>query len=237
MVTSLPVIAVIAGGLATRLRPITKTIPKSMVEVAGEPFIAHQLRLLARNGARQVVMLVGYLGEQIEAFIGDGAAYGLDVTYFYDGESLVGTGGALLTAMDQLGNPFMVTYGDSYLDVDYAAVFKAFNRAKKPALLTVFRNDANFDTSNVVFDPPDVVKYSKSVQLPEMLYIDYGLLVLTPGIFAGREAGQSFDLADTIEELAAQGKLGGHEVHQRYYEIGSHEGLRMTEHYLRTRNT
>jgi NDP-sugar pyrophosphorylase family protein len=233
---SLPAIGVIAGGLATRLHPITKMIPKSMAEVAGEPFVAHQLRLLARKGARDVVMLVGHLGEQIEAFVGDGGDFGLNVSYSYDGETLQGTGGAVLKALDQLGDPFLITYGDSYLDVDYTAIADAFHAANKPALLTVFRNDENFDTSNVVFDPPDVIKYSKAELLPEMLYIDYGILMLTQGVFAAREPGEVFDLADIIEELAAQGRLIGHEVHQRYFEIGSPKGLAMAEQYLQANN-
>ena len=234
---SLPAIAVIAGGLATRLRPITTTIPKSMAEVAGEPFVAHQLRLLASKGIRDVVMLLGYLGEQIEDFVGDGADYGLNVSYSYDGETLVGTGGAVLQALDKHGDPFLVTYGDSYLDVDYGAVVAAFRENDKPALLTVFRNDENYDTSNVIFDAPDVIKYSKTALSPDMLFIDYGLLVLTRWIFKGRRANEAFDLAEIIEDLATGVNLCGHEVFQRYYEIGSHEGLDMTEQYLRTRNS
>ena len=123
---SLPTLALLAGGTATRLRPITEKIPKSLVEVAGEPFLAHQLRLFRRQGIRRVILLVGHLGDQIEAFVGNGSAFGLDVAYSYDGQTKRGTGGAVRQALPLLGPSFFTCYGDSYLDVDLAPIHAAF---------------------------------------------------------------------------------------------------------------
>src|SRR5258708_1931944 len=108
-------IAILAGGLATRLRPITETIPKALVEIAGEPFLAHQLHLLRANGYERVVMCVGYLGEMVRDFAGDGSQFGMQVEYSFDGEALLGTAGALRKALPLLADDFSVIYGDSYL--------------------------------------------------------------------------------------------------------------------------
>ncbi len=125
--------ALLAGGLATRLRPITATIPKAMVEVAGRPFIDHQLALLRRNGIRRVVLCLGYLGEQIEQYLGDGGALGMELRYAHDGDRLLGTGGALRRALPLLGPVFWVLYGDSYMDIDYRAVLAHFRVSGRAA--------------------------------------------------------------------------------------------------------
>src|SRR5262249_28341281 len=149
--TEMPSLALLAGGLATRLRPITEQIPKAMIEVAGEPFIAHQLRLMRREGIRHVVLCIGYLGEQIEAFVGDGSRFDVAVEYQVDGPTLLGTGGALRNALDKLGDEFLIMYGDSWLDIPFAPVVDTFRASRKPALMTVFRNEGQWDKSNVWF--------------------------------------------------------------------------------------
>src|SRR5262245_47348338 len=133
-------VAILAGGLATRLRPVSETIPKALVPVAGEPFLAHQLRLLAASGIRRVTLCVGYLGDTIEAFAGDGSRFGLELSYSSDGPELRGTAGAIAHARRLLGDDFFVLYGDSYLPCDYAAIQQAFERSGKPGLMTVFHN-------------------------------------------------------------------------------------------------
>src|SRR5687767_1066315 len=168
-------VALLAGGLATRLRPITETIPKAMVEVAGRPFIDHQLDLLRRNGIRRVVMCLGYRGRQLEEHVGDGASLGLEVRYAYDGEKLMGTGGAVRRALDLLGDVFWVMYGDSYMDIDYPAVLEHFDRSGADGLMTVLRNENRWDTSNVVFRDGRLIRYDKKQRTPEMQYIDYGV--------------------------------------------------------------
>lgn len=226
-------VAILAGGLATRLRPMTETIPKALIQVAGAPFIAHQLRLLRREGIERVVLCVGYLGEMIRDVVGDGSAFDLEVAYSFDGDRLQGTGGALRRALPVLGKTFFVLYGDSYLDIDYNAVLSAFGREHAPALMTVFRNDGQWDTSNVIFDGHRVVRYTKRELTPDMHYIDYGLGILTDSVLADRPVGVAFDLADIYTKLATAGTLAGYEVERRFYEIGTVSGLAETEQYLR----
>jgi len=148
----MPPLALLAGGLATRLRPLTATIPKALVEVAGEPFIAHQLRLLRREGVSRVVMCTGYRGEQIAEYVGDGGRFGLTVEYSQDGDRLLGTGGALKKALPLLGAEFLVMYGDSYLDIPFAPVVAAFRASHAKGLMVVYRNEGRYDKSNVIFD-------------------------------------------------------------------------------------
>ena len=218
---TLPV-AILAGGLATRLRPLTETIPKALVEVAGKPFIVHQLELLR---GRRVVLCLGYLGEQVEQLIGDGKSLGVEVSYSYDGPTLLGTGGALVRALPHLGERFFVLYGDSYLRCDYAAIERAYLDSGREGLMTVYRNDGRYDTSNVVFRDGHIVRYSKT-QDPEMLHIDWGLGALHARALASHSG--KFDLAAVYQDLIARGELVGYEVTERFYEIGSPSGLEDT---------
>src|ERR1700746_2162223 len=151
MKSSLPG-AILAGGLATRLRPVTEKIPKALVEVAGRPFLEHQIELLKRNSVEEVVLCVGYLGQMIEQRYGNGETVGIRIRYSYDGPKLLGTGGALKRALGLLPDAFFVLYGDAYLPVDYQAVAATFREGDKPALMTVFANADAWDTSNVWFD-------------------------------------------------------------------------------------
>jgi phosphoheptose isomerase/choline kinase len=227
-------VAILAGGLASRMRPVTETIPKSLIPVAGEPFIVHQLRLLRREGVEKVVLCVGYLGEMIEAYVGDGSRFGLSASYSYEaGDRLLGTGGALRRALPLLGDRFFVLYGDSYLDIAYAPIALAFERSGVPALMTVFRNDGAWDTSNAHFDGARVVRYEKGAPSPELRYVDYGLGVVSSGIFADRPADQPFDLSEIYRNLADSHRLAGYEATRRFYEIGSPNGLSEMDAYLR----
>jgi NDP-sugar pyrophosphorylase family protein len=226
-------VAILAGGLATRLHPITERIPKALVSVAGQPFLAHQLRLLKGQGIRRVVLCVGHLGEMIEREFGDGAAHGVELRYAFDGPRLLGTGGALQQALPLLGEEFFVLYGDSYLPIDYGAVATAWEASELPALMTVFRNEGAWDTSNVEFSEGRIVRYDKRARTPAMRYIDYGLSILSRAVLAERAAGEPFDLADVQRDLAAAGRLAGHAVPQRFYEIGSPAGLAELDEFLR----
>lgn len=232
---SLPPVAILAGGLAKRMRPITETIPKAMIEVAGEPFIAHQLRLLRREGAFRVVLCLGYRGEQVRDFVGAGEQFGLDVAYSFDGEPLLGTGGAIRKALHLLGPAFFITYGDSYLDFAWGRVAAAFAKESCLGLLTVFANADRWDTSNVMFRDGRVVAYSKKDRRPEMRHIDYGAAILRAQAFSPFAAETEFDLGEVYADLAAKGELIGYEVHQRFYEIGSPQGLADLEAYLRSK--
>ncbi len=170
-------IAILAGGLATRLRPLTETIPKSLVPIHGEPFIAHQLRLLENRGIQHVVLCVGHLGEMIRSFVRDGQAFNLSVDYSWDGPVSLGTAGAIRKALPYLGEAFFVVYGDSYLPCDYRAVEDTFVTSGKQALMTVFRNEGQWDTSNVEFHDGQITAYDKRHRTPRMHHIDYGLAV------------------------------------------------------------
>ena len=229
----LPPIAILAGGLATRLYPITKKIPKALVEVAGEPFITHQLRLLMRNGINEIVICVGYLGEMIQDFLGDGKEFGVNLRYSYDGDSLLGTAGALKKALPLLGKMFFVMNGDSYLDCDFQSVYKTFVKSDKRGLMTIFNNQNAWDTSNVIFKNGRIISYDKFNPSPEMDYIDYGLGMFNANVFEHLADGEPSDLAEIYKLLIEQDQLMGYEVYNRFYEIGSPFGLKETEEYLR----
>ena len=230
-------VAILAGGLATRLRPITETIPKALVDVAGKPFIVRQLDQLRAQGVRRVVLCVGYLGDQIEAVVGDGAAAGLSVAYSQDWPDLLGTGGALKKALPLLDARFLVLYGDSYLPIDFVAVEQAFLRSKKPALMAVQHNADRWDKSNVLFKDGMILEYNKRAPRAEMAYIDYGLGALSAEVFVGEADAQPLDLADIYHRLSVSGTLAGYEVQERFYEIGSHQGLMETEQYFRRQDS
>ena len=232
--TAMPPIAVLAGGLATRMRPLTDQLPKALLKVAGEPFVAHQLRLFAREGITDVKLLVGYCWEQIELFVGDGSRFGVKVDYILDGPTLLGTGGAVRRAIDRLGPEFLVTYCDSWLDAPYAPVVKAFHASGRPALMCVFRNENRWDASNVHFESGVIRCYSKKFRLPQMHHIDWGLGILRASAVATRPSEKRWDLAELYEELATSGRLAGYEMTRRFYEIGSFEGLAETNRLLRT---
>ncbi|MDL2259362.1 nucleotidyltransferase family protein [Deltaproteobacteria bacterium OttesenSCG-928-K17] len=220
---SLP-IAILAGGLATRMRPATEKIPKALLDVNGRPFIDHQLRLLADHGLDQVVLCTGFLGEQVENYVGDGSRFGLKVAYSSDWPELLGTGGALKKALPLLGDVFMVLYGDSYLEIDYQAVARAFAPQSHDALMTVYENHDQLDASNVLFKDGRLMVYSKKNKLPDMRHVDYGLQVLKSDVLKN-EARDKFDLADCLENLSAAKRLAGWLVDKRFYEIGSVAGL------------
>jgi len=225
-------VAILAGGLATRLRPMTETVPKSLLEVNGEPFAVHQLRLLQANGIRRVVICIGHLGALVQRAIGDGGALGLEVDYSVDGPVLLGTAGAIKNALPKLGKTFFVMYGDSYLPCDYAAISRNFESAGVLGMMTVFRNEGKWDTSNVEFAAGKIVAYSKTNRNPRMRYIDYGLGVFRAEAFDILPVGEASDLAELYMDLLQRRQLAAYEVTERFYEIGSPEGLRETAEFL-----
>ena len=233
--TDIPV-AILAGGLATRLRPITENIPKSLVPVAGKPFLAHQLELLHARGIRHAVLCIGYLGEMIQREFGDGKAFGVRLDYSFDGPKLLGTGGAIQRALPLLGNEFFVLYGDSYLPVEYRPIADFFRRSGKLGLMTVYRNEGRYDTSNVVFHDGEIAVYDKKNRPPEMRHIDYGLSLFKTSVFASYAAGQAFDLAEVMGKLVREKQLAGYEVRERFYEIGSPAGLAELETLLQSKS-
>jgi MurNAc alpha-1-phosphate uridylyltransferase len=229
---SLLPVAILAGGLATRLHPVTQKIPKALVDINGRPFIARQLEFLRTQGISRVVVCAGFLGQQIQDVVGDGSGFGLHVAWAFDGETLLGTAGALKRALPLLGGPFFVLYGDSYLPIAWRPVQESFAASHKPALMTVFCNNEQFDRSNVEFEDGRITAYNKRHPTPLMRYIDYGLGVFHPSAFEDVPDGESSDLADVYQSLAERGQLAAYEVHQRFFEIGSFEGLQATRDYF-----
>ncbi|PTX92594.1 nucleotidyltransferase family protein [Opitutus sp. ER46] len=232
--SDLPV-AILAGGLATRLRPITEKVPKLLVEVAGEPFFSHQIRLLKAAGLTRLVLCVGYLGEKIVEQYGDGSTWGVKIEYAFDGPKLLGTGGALIAALPKLGDAFYVLYGDSYLPVDYQAVGNFFLQSGQLGLMTVYENHGRYDTSNVWFEGGAIKVYDKKNRLPQMHHIDYGLGVFRAAAFDGFARDAVVDLAEVQKSLVPRRQLAGYEIRQRFYEIGSHDGLQELDVLLRQR--
>ena len=229
--SALPV-AILAGGLATRLRPITEKIPKVLVPVAGRPFLAHQLDLLRAQGLTRIVLCLGHLGEMVREQFGDGSAHGVHLEYSFDGPKLLGTGGALRQALPRLGERFFVLYGDSYLTEPFVPVAEFFLRSGKPACMTVYRNEGRYDTSNVVFEDGVIRVYDKTRRLPEMRHIDYGLTLFQSSVFDEWPADQPFDMAEVMRRLVDRGQMAGWEVKERFFEIGSHAGLAELEQRL-----
>jgi NDP-sugar pyrophosphorylase family protein len=226
-------VAILAGGLAKRLRPITETIPKALVTVAGLPFLAHQLRLLHTAGLRRIIICAGYLGEMIEAEFGDGRRFSLKIEYSFDRPHLLGTGGALKRALPLLGRYFFVLYGDSYLPIDYRKVARTFMTGDKAGLMTIYRNEGRWDASNVQFKAGQILRYDKKQPTPKMHHIDYGLGVLRAESLARWPDNEPFDLADVYSHLLSEKQLSGYEVTERFYEIGSAKGLAELDAFLR----
>jgi NDP-sugar pyrophosphorylase family protein len=207
-------------------------VPKSLVAVCGEPFVAHQARLLAARGIRRVVVCSGYLGHLLEAFLGNGSRYGLEVAYSADGARPLGTAGAIRQALPLLGDAFFVLYGDSYLPCDWDAVKEAFRQCGRSALMTVFRNEDCWDASNVELADGQIVRYDKLARRPTMRHIDYGLGVFQAKAFHQVAAGEPADLAQVYQQLLARKQLACYEVAERFYEIGSFAGLAELEQRL-----
>jgi N-acetyl-alpha-D-muramate 1-phosphate uridylyltransferase len=218
-------VAILSGGLATRLRPVTEKIPKALIQINGEPFLAHQLRLLHSRGIRRAVLCVGHLGERIREYAGDGGRFGVELEYSFDGPVLRGTGGAIHQALPLLGDSFFVLYGDSYLPCDYARVKDAFESSGKPGLMTVYQNSDQWDASNVEFAEGRILAYDKRARTSRMRHIDYGLGVFHRKVFESLTPGEVRDLAEVYQKLLARNELAGCEIPERFYEIGSVQGI------------
>ena len=228
--SDLPAVCILAGGLGTRLGKRSAQVPKPLIEVAGRPFLAHQLDLLSSKGITRAVLCVGYLGELIEQTMGTTHA-GIELTYSYDEPGLDGTLGAIRRAAPLLGERFLVLYGDTYLRIDYRDVVLDWAKSGDPALMTVLHNKGEWDTSNAIFSGGKIVAYDKFLLDPEMEWIDYGLGGLTPPVL-DLVPPEERDLAALQSVLAQRGMLHGYEATERFFEIGTAEALEETDRYL-----
>jgi N-acetyl-alpha-D-muramate 1-phosphate uridylyltransferase len=229
-------VAVLAGGLATRLGPLSRETPKCLIEVAGRPFVHHQLRQLYGQGVRRVVLCLGHLGEKVVDSVSDGSAFNLEVAYSFDGPELKGTAGAIKRALPLLGEAFFVLYGDSYLECDYAAVQQAYEAAGKLALMTIFHNQGRWESSNVELRDDRIVAYDKAHRTEAMQYIDYGLGIFDQRAFNDVADQGAYDLATVYQQMLRREELTGFEVRERFYEIGSVAGLEEARKHLAGRS-
>jgi NDP-sugar pyrophosphorylase family protein len=228
-------VVILAGGLGTRLQSVAGARPKSLVPVAGRPFIEHQFELLRRNGLADVLLCVGHGGDLVRAHVGDGRPWGVRVQYSEeDPARLLGTGGALVHALDRLSPEFLVLYGDSYLPTDYRKVVDAFRVRNVDALMTVYRNEGKWDSSNVRIDGPWVVFFSKAARPGEADCIDYGLTAFRKAVIEEyADAPLPLDLGRIQEDLVRAKRMGALPVAERFYEIGKPEGLRELDALLK----
>jgi NDP-sugar pyrophosphorylase family protein len=226
-------VAILAGGLATRLEPILKDTPKSLIEICGKPFIDWQLKLLAQSGIDRVVLCTSYKSEMIEKYVGSGSQYGIHINYSKDGHTQLGTGGAIKKATQQLEESFMVLYGDSYLPIDYKSVQDAFKKLNDAALMTIYKNNNELDYSNVFFEFGKVKKYSKGSESNEFNYIDYGLSCFKKSVFNQYRSDENFDLSETFSALSKANQLAAYEVKNRFYEVGSISGVNDFAEYIK----
>lgn len=226
---------ILAGGLGTRVQSRIGLVPKSMLLIRGKPFLEYQLSLLRENGIREILLCVGYLFELIEQHFGDGKNFGVKLTYSYEKEKLLGTGGALRNARPLLEESFYLLYGDSYLEISFPDVYHSFERQNCPVLITVYHNEDRWDKSNVIFAGGKVKRYDKKTSSPAMRYIDYGLAVFKRAVVKRMPSGVPYDLSQLYMQLARDGHLGGYEVFDRFYEVGSAPGIKDFEDFVAER--
>jgi len=224
-------LVILAGGMATRLYPVTLEIPKSLIDINGKPFIQHQIDLIKSKGINKIVLCLGNFAKPIEDYLGDGNSDSLDIKYSYDGDTLLGTGGAIKKAFPLLSDPFMIMYGDSYLNIEYIDIMEYFNNFDKLGLMTVMKNENKWDKSNIVFRGGRIVKYEK-VDAAEFDYIDYGFNILRKSALTPFMNEDKFDLKDVFKDLISKQEMLGFEVFNRFYEIGSFQGIEETKDYL-----
>lgn len=230
-------VAILAGGMATRLGPLASRVPKSLMDVAGKPFAVHQLELLAERGIERVIFCIGHLGDQIVSALGNGREWNIQIEYVFDGAVRLGTGGALRNAAPRIGECFLVLYGDSYLDCDYGEISDSFLASGKLGLMTVFRNRNQWDNSNILYRDGKIVFYDKTHQTLEMEHIDAGLGALRAEALSQFPVDRPFDLTAVYTDLISRGQMAGVELKGRFYEIGSVNGLQETSQYLGSRTS
>ncbi len=224
-------VAILAGGLATRLGDLTRNQPKSMVKIWGEPLLEYQLELLKRGGIKDIVLCVSHMGEQIERHFGNGREYGVNIKYSVE-DKLLGTAGALKKAETLLNDIFFTIYGDSYVFVDFPAAMRYFKSQKKLALMTVYKNYDRYDRSNTAVEGNLVKKFSKKEKTKDIIYIEYGANIFRKGVMKMIPENQFHSLEELFPHLIEMDELLAFDVKERFYEIGSSQGLKEFKEYI-----
>ncbi len=225
-------VAILAGGLATRLGGLAKNWPKSMLQIQGKPFLEYQLEFLKRGEIEDIVLCVGHMGEQIEQYFGDGRKYGVKIRYSREDKPL-GTAGALKRAEKLLDDPFFTMFGDSFINLDFGRVMAHFNSQNKPALMTVYKNHDRYGRSNTEIEGTLVKKFSKKEKTADMVYIEYGVDLFRKEALDMIPENESYSLDDLFPRLIGREELLAFEVNDRFYEIGSLQGLREFERFIK----
>ena len=236
-------LVILAGGLGTRLKPLTDKVPKSMLEVEGKPFLEHQIELVKKHGLQNILLLTGHQGETIEKHFQDGSRFGVSIKYSRE-SSPAGTAGALKLAEPLLPAGFLLMYGDAYLDFQYGRLWERFRHCARKAVMAIFRNDNRWGRSNVAYDLPLVVRYCPASEADEnrggqnpLVYIDYGVSAISKDVLSAIPEGKPWSMEQVFAGLAAARQLDGFELFQRFYEIGSSEGLEDFRGFIRERGS
>lgn len=230
---------ILAGGLATRMRPRTLTAPKFLLPVAGRPFGAWLLDRLASFGYQQALLCIAHHGDQIRSFVGNGRAFGLDVSYTDEGPNLLGTAGAIRRAATELAPEFLVTYGDSYLPFDYAAPLQTLvANSDADGVMAVYKNEGRWDQSNTAVDSDEkgdlwVARYEKGSGDSKLDHIDYGATALRRDVILEIPADTPWGLDRIQADLSQRRRLRAYLAHARFFEIGSEAGLDELDRELR----
>lgn len=231
-------VVILAGGMGTRIQSVAGNLPKALVPVANKPFVFHQLDLLREHGLKKILILAGYRSDMIKQALGDGSSTGFHIQIISENpDRLLGTGGALVNAIDHLDEAFMVMYGDSYLPVDYRQIIQWFQNQSRPAMMSVFHNAGQWDQSNVRVDGDRVAYYRKNAPAGSVDYIDYGLSIFRKDIIRRyQHAAMPLDMASIMYDLVDSRELAAYEVSQRFYEIGKPEGWAELDSLLKARS-
>jgi NDP-sugar pyrophosphorylase family protein len=226
---------ILAGGLGTRLRPLTETVPKALIPVKGRPFVDYQLDLLRENDIDDFVFCVGHLGKTVQRHLGNGSAYGCRIRYSYDGPRLLGPAGALKHSERFVRDLFFVTYGDAYLRAPYGEIMETLVTSGKLAVMSVYRNENRFGKSDIVIKGDAVVRYDKKKRAEGMDWINYGVTALRKGALALIPEGVFWDEEAFYGSLIERKELLAFEVRKRFYEIGTPASLSEFEAFIEKR--
>ena len=226
-------IVILCGGLATRLRPVTEKIPKSMIKIEGKLFLEYQLNLLKKNNIFDMIFCIGDKGEQIEDYFGNGSRFGIKIEYSREKEELLGTGGALKQAESLLDEVFLVIYGDSYLPFNFKVAIDYFNKFNKLGLMTVYKNQDLSGGNNVVVKDNLVKQYNKENPREEMGYIDYGVSIFRKKALEFLPENTHCDLSQLHLSLIKKDQLLAFESKIRFYEVGSFSGIEEFKKYIK----
>ena len=214
-------VVILTGGLGTRARQLSPDLPKSLIEIDSKPFISYQFDLLVKQGFKEILLCTGYKGDKISEYVGNGSRFGLHVSYSNEEpDKLLGTGGAILNAIDFLSSEFLVIYGDSYLDINYEKVKEKYYQSGLDSLMVIYKNINQYDDSNVEFDGSRIIRYSKNNRTTKMDFIDYGINIYKKEIFSRYNGPKNFDLSEIQESLVEKQLVAAYETNKRFYHIG-----------------